>query len=152
MGSQSFKSVICVFAGGVLGTALRAGLSFLQPSTAAWPYVTFAVNLVGALILGFLLEYLSLTGSDEGGRKLFRLFAGTGIMGGFTTYGTFILEVDTRFQAHAVALGVAYALVSVICGLVMAGVGIISARKIAGTPGGASGAEAIATSEERDAR
>jgi protein CrcB len=122
---------LCVFAGGALGTAIRAGFSFLQPASVTWPYVTFVVNLCGAFILGFLLEYLSLTGKDEGGRKLFRLFAGTGIMGGFTTYGTFILEVDSRFQAHKIGIAVAYAIVSVVCGLVLAGLGVMTANAVA---------------------
>lgn len=122
---------LCVFAGGVIGTSIRAGLSFLQPSTVGWPFVTFTVNLLGALILGFLLEFLSLTGEDKGGRKLFRLFAGTGTMGGFTTYGTFILEVDSRFEASHIALAVTYALISVVCGVALAGLGVVCANRIA---------------------
>jgi CrcB protein len=126
-----FAPVGCVFIGGVLGTSIRAAFSFLQPTDTAWPYVTFIVNLCGAFILGLLLEYLSITGKDEGGRKLFRLFAGTGIMGGFTTYGTFILEVDTRFEGHQIWLAVAYAVVSVVCGVALAGLGVVAANRIA---------------------
>lgn len=129
--SKKFAPALCVFAGGVIGTSIRAALSFLQPADTAWPAATFTVNLCGAFILGFLLEYLSLTGEDKGGRKLFRLFAGTGIMGGFTTYGTFILEVDTRFQHHQIALALAYVIVSVIVGLVLAGLGVLLANRIA---------------------
>ena len=128
---SSFVPALCVFVGGVIGTSIRASFSALQPAEASWPYVTFVINLAGAFILGFLLEYLSLTGEDRGGRKLFRLFAGTGIMGGFTTYGTFILEVDTRFQSHHLVLALAYALVSVLCGLALAGAGVVLANRVA---------------------
>lgn len=122
---------LCVFAGGVLGTAIRTALSLAQPASIQWPWVTFAINCAGACILGFLLEYLSLTGKDEGKRKLFRLFVGTGVMGGFTTYGTFILEVDSRVLAAHAVLGIGYAVVSIALGLVMAGLGIALAHKIA---------------------
>jgi protein CrcB len=127
---------LCVFVGGAIGTALRTALSLLQPTNFAWPWVTFIVNSLGALLLGFLLEYLSRTGKDEGCRKLFRLFAGTGVMGGFTTYGTFILEVDSRVIGTHVALGIGYAVVSILLGVILAGAGIVladavTARKIA---------------------
>lgn len=121
---------LCVFAGGAVGTALRTALSLLQPTNIAWPWATFIVNSLGALLLGFLLEYLSRTGKDEGRRKLFRLFAGTGVMGGFTTYGTFILEVDSRVVGAHAALGIGYALVSVLLGVMLAGAGGVLADAV----------------------
>ncbi|MFT8443321.1 MAG: CrcB family protein [Bifidobacterium aquikefiri] len=113
-----------VFVGGVMGTAIRAALSGMQSSNWTWPWVTFCINMVGSTLLGFLLEYLAGTGNDVGARQSFRLFVGTGIIGGFTTYGTFILEADTRLLGAHLLLGLSYAAVSIVLGLVFAGCGV----------------------------
>jgi protein CrcB len=99
-----------------------------------WPWATFLINCVGAFLLGFLFEYLAATGEDRGIRQAVRLCCGTGMLGAFTTYGTFILETEQRMtsgQARTVIIGVGYALISVIGGLFLAGLGVSLARVIA---------------------
>ena len=71
-------------------------------------------------MLGFLLELLARTGEDSGKRKLFRLAIGTGVLGGYTTYSTFIVEVDTRLVQGAILEGLSYACVSIFLGLIAA--------------------------------
>ena len=117
-----------VFLGGIIGSGLRAGLSLLQSAGWSWPWVTFCINLLGSLLLGFLLEYLATTGPDTGRRRDLRLFAGTGLIGGFTTYGTFILEADTRILERNIGVAAAYLLVSVLLGVLFAGIGVLAAR------------------------
>lgn len=135
--------IFCVFAGGLLGTAARAGLSLLQPAAhtavqlQAWPWATFTVNMLGALLLGFILELWQHLGSDTGMRQATRLLLGTGIMGAFTTYGTFIWETILRFgssSARAGVIGLFYALASLVGGLLAAGIGIVIARLVSGLP------------------
>ena len=135
--------IFCVFAGGILGTAARAGLSLLQPAAhtavqlQAWPWATFTVNMLGALLLGFILELWQHLGPDTGTRQATRLLLGTGIMGAFTTYGTFIWETILRFgssSARAGVIGVFYALASLVGGLLVAGIGIVIARLVSGLP------------------
>lgn len=128
-----------VFIGGVLGSSVRAALSMMQPTTWAWPWITFCINMVGSLLLGFLLEYLARTGEDRGRRRSFRLFAGTGIIGGFTTYGTFILEADTRLMQFHVWVAVAYLGLSILLGIAFAGVGVGLAQRTAHLTHGKSG-------------
>jgi fluoride ion exporter CrcB/FEX len=86
--------------------------------------MTLLINLTGSFILGCLLEYLATTGEDVGARRIWRLGLGTGTIGGYTTYSTFILETDTRITGHAVALALVYLAISVVVGLVCAGLGI----------------------------
>ena len=50
--------------------------------------------VAGAFLLGWLLEALSRGGPDEGRRRAIRLFVGTGIMGGYTTYSSFAVDTD----------------------------------------------------------
>ena len=135
--------IFCVFAGGLLGTAARAGLSLMQPAAhtavqlQAWPWATFTVNMLGALLLGFILELWQHLGPDTGTRQATRLLLGTGIMGAFTTYGTFIWETILRFgssSARAGVIGLFYALASLVGGLLAAGIGIVIARLVSGLP------------------
>ncbi|MCI1211207.1 MULTISPECIES: fluoride efflux transporter FluC [Bifidobacterium] len=118
------QSVAAVFAGGSVGSLIRISLSKLQAPDASWPWMTLLINLTGSFILGCLLEYLATTGEDVGARRIWRLGLGTGTIGGYTTYSTFILETDTRITGHAVALALVYLAISVVVGLVCAGLGI----------------------------
>lgn len=125
------QQALAVFCGGLLGTALRALFSSFQPANAVWPWATFLINLVGAFLLGFYFEYLAATGEDRGIRQALRLCFGTGMLGAFTTYGTFILETEQRLasgNARTIIIGIGYALISVIGGLFCAGLGVYFAR------------------------
>lgn len=110
-----------VFLGAAVGAASRVGLGSLwQGAAIPWAYVL--INLWGAFALAVL--YGGLAG--EGGQVLaakhqqaVRLAVGTGFMGGFTTYSSFMLQVF-KLPAH---LAFSYALGSLVAGLVVAVVG-----------------------------
>lgn len=87
-----WRYIALVFVGGSLGTAARYLLSVVIPSWQGIPLPTIAVNVVGAFVLGLLLEALVRGGPDEGIRRDLRLLVGTGFLGGFTTYSTFAVE------------------------------------------------------------
>lgn len=114
-----------VAVGGGLGTLARWLLeSAFAPEPGGWPWTTFWINLAGSLLLGVLLEWLVRGGPDRGPRRAVRLGVGTGLIGGFTTYSTFVLETVSLAQNGHPAVGVAYALVSIVLGVVAAGAGI----------------------------
>ena len=121
---RQHQAPLAVFAGGALGTLVRAGLARLWPHTAGeLPTATLAVNLVGALALGFLLGRLALA-PDTGWRRTLRLGLGTGFMGGLTTYSTFIVEVE-HLAGGADLLGAAtYLAGSLVAGVALAAVGL----------------------------
>jgi len=121
-----------VLVGGALGTSLRSWLEDTWGQPSGWPWVTFAINLVGSFLLGLLLESLVRGGPDEGRRRAVRLGCGTGVLGGFTTYSTFVLEVHRLDTAGEVATAVVYPLVSVVLGVVcaVAGMWLASRRRI----------------------
>lgn len=99
----------------MLGTALRAGIAELLPAT-QWPWATLTVNLTGALLLGLLL------GAQHNTSAMRLAFLGTGLLGSYTTFSTFVVEVvDLRGEP---ALAVAYALVSVTLGVWLAARGM----------------------------
>ena len=121
---RQHQAPLAVFAGGALGTLVRAGLARLWPHTAGEvPPATLAVNLVGALALGFLLGRLALA-PDTGWRRTLRLGLGTGFMGGLTTYSTFIVEVE-HLAGGADLLGAAtYLAGSLVAGVALAAAGL----------------------------
>ena len=90
--------------GGAVGTAARYLLSvwLLRALGPAFPYGTLAVNVIGSLLLGAIMQagldttLLSPTA---------RVVLGTGVMGGFTTYSTFNYETLQYLQAGAWAMG-----------------------------------------------
>ncbi|MBD5784753.1 CrcB family protein [Cellulosimicrobium terreum] len=132
--------------GGAVGTTARALLEHVfAPVPGSWPWTTFAINVVGSFVLGVLLETLVRSGPDEGRRRTVRLGCGTGVLGGFTTYSTFAVEAERLLTGGHAALGVAYALVSVVVGIVAACAGIVLAgawarRRRAGRAGQEAGA------------
>jgi CrcB protein len=125
-----------VFLGGSLGTAIRLGISQFQVTTptSPWPWATFLINLSGACILGFVLELIVAANrtqcSESHARRNFRLFFCTGVLGGYTTYGTFIVESDSLMSSPQWAIGLVYAIASVILGLCFAALGVWVARKL----------------------
>lgn len=105
-----------VFAGGTLGTLARHLLSLVIPAWGGMPVPTFVINVTGAFLLGWLLRALTHRGPDHGARRAVRLFAGTGFLGGYTTYSAFALDVDGLIASSDVGAAVLYGLATVVVG------------------------------------
>lgn len=116
---------ILVGLGGAIGTLARYLLGLAVPGIVG----IFAINLSGALMLGWLLTALKTRGPDEGRRVSVRLFAGTGVLGGYTTYSTFAFGTAGLVTGGDTALGIAYAIASVVLGTACAVVGILLGRR-----------------------
>jgi CrcB protein len=106
--------IAAVFAGGAVGTLLRAGLSVAWPLPASqWPWPTFAVNIVGAFLLGYfttrLQERLPLSSYR-------RPALGTGLCGGLTTFSTMQVEIVKMIEGAHFALALGYAAASLAAG------------------------------------
>ena len=105
--------LVFVMIGGALGSGARyltgrAALSLFGPN---FPYGTLAVNLIGGLLMGMLAGTLARAG---GNGEPWRLFAGIGVLGGFTTFSSFSLDVVTMIERGAPGSALSYALLSVI--------------------------------------
>lgn len=105
-----------VFVGGALGTAAREALVLFLPTSHDFPWVILSINVVGAFLLGLLLEALAMRGPDRGIRRTVRLLVGTGFMGGFTTYSTLATAVASLVGAGSAGIGIAYGLATVVLG------------------------------------
>lgn len=99
-----------VMAGGAIGAALRYLTSLALPVRAGWPWGTLAVNVIGGFAMG-LMAAAVLKGQAS---ETLRLFAGVGILGGFTTFSAFSLESFHLIENGQSGLALAYVAASVI--------------------------------------
>lgn len=117
--------LLLVFLGGAAGTAGREAVNLLLPSQQGFPTATFAVNILGALLLGLLLESLGSFGGSPGRARRMRLLLGTGFMGGFTTYSTLAVDGALLLGTGSAGLGALYALGSIVLGAAASWCGIL---------------------------
>lgn len=99
--------------GGAIGASGRylVGLFAVRFLGLGFPYGTFIVNILGAFLMGLLIEALALrlNGSQE-----LRIFLATGVLGGFTTFSAFSLEVANMIERDQWSVAVFYAIASVV--------------------------------------
>jgi fluoride exporter len=121
--------LLVVLVGGAVGTAAREGLSLAIPVVGGLPLAILVINLVGAFVLGLLLETLVRNGPDVGRRRLTRLGLGTGFCGGFTTYSTLAVGTAALLREGSGGLAIGYALGSVVLGAVAAWAGVVAGSR-----------------------
>ncbi|RKY51641.1 MAG: fluoride efflux transporter CrcB [Candidatus Neomarinimicrobiota bacterium] len=82
--------IFFLMAGGALGTLARYGVSGISYRlfNATFPYGTLVVNLIGSLLIGFLWGFWELEHIPVN----IKVFVFIGILGGFTTFSSFMLE------------------------------------------------------------
>lgn len=105
---------LLVFLGGGVGAALRFGAGTLWLRAAGPSHLwgaTLVINALGGLLMGALVAFLA--ARAEGGERLRQLVA-VGVLGGFTTFSTFSLELTAMLERRAYGLAGAYALASVV--------------------------------------
>ena len=83
----------------------------IAPGT-AWPWGTFAANLIGGFAMGLLVGWLARGGQGAG--EPMRLLLGVGVLGGFTTFSAFSLETMLMLQRGQSGLALAYVVASVV--------------------------------------
>lgn len=122
-------SLLLVMMGGALGAGARylvgkALLGWLGPD---YPWGTLAVNLLGGLAMGALAGMLGrMTAGDQA-----RLFLAVGVLGGFTTFSAFSLELVTMLERGAMMTAMGYALASVAGAVVAVFAGLAMTRGLA---------------------
>lgn len=103
----------------MLGGALGAGGRHLvNRATLGWfgagfPWGTLTVNLLGGFGIGLLVGILARQFGDGSGAENWRLFLGTGLLGGFTTFSAFSLEIVGMADRGQPGLAIGYAALSV---------------------------------------
>lgn len=127
-----FAASLNVAIGGAVGAVLRYQLgrgmtAWLGPNAiTAFPWATLTANVVGSLAMGVLVGWLARYGSGEG--EQMRLLLGVGLLGGFTTFSAFSLEMMSLVERGQVLTAVSYAGVSIFAGLAALYLGIVAMR------------------------
>jgi CrcB protein len=119
---------LLVIVGGMVGAPLRylTDRAVQTRHDTVFPWGTFAVNVVGCLILGLLTGAVA---AGTAGSHL-QLFLGTGLCGALTTYSTFSYETLRLTETGAGFYAAANVLVSVTAGLGAAFAGVSFAQAL----------------------
>jgi CrcB protein len=115
------RRLAAIYVGGVLGALARVGLSEAAPhGPDGWPWATFAVNMAGALLLGYFVTRLR----DHPEDGLAHPFLTTGICGTLTTFSTLQLELFEMIDAGHLGLATAYVGATLVAGFAFVRLGI----------------------------
>lgn len=108
--------VAAIALGGGIGAAARYGAALLWPTKAgAFPWTTLAVNVVGCAIIGVFLVVIT---QGVTAHPLVRPFFGTGVLGGFTTFSTYAVDVEHLVSAGKADTALTYLALTVMAALV----------------------------------
>jgi CrcB protein len=120
------NSLLLVMLGGALGSGARhlTGRATLAAFGPDFPAGTLSVNIVGGLLMGLLAGVLS----RSGGNEPWRLLLGVGVLGGFTTFSSFSLDVVTLVERGQPGVALGYLLLSVVGSIAALVAGLAVAR------------------------
>ena len=104
---------IFVAMGGAVGAMLRYAISLIPVKT-DFPVLTLITNIMGAVLIGFVVGMASIR--QETSQHLI-LFLKVGVCGGFTTFSTFSLEAMRLFEQNKIGMGILYVVASVVCSI-----------------------------------
>ncbi|RMB36791.1 camphor resistance protein CrcB [Sphingomonas sp. PP-F2F-G114-C0414] len=121
--------LLYVMVGGAVGSGARylTGRAMLSLLGADYPFGTLAVNLIGGLLMGVLVGVLARNTASE----TWRLLLGVGVLGGFTTFSAFSLDVVTMIERGVIGVAFGYVLVSVIGSVAALFAGLSAVRAVA---------------------
>ena len=113
--------------GGALGALARWGVAEALPrEDGGWPWATLLVNLTGCLLIGLLTGALARRSPEPAWA---RPFLAVGVLGGYTTWSTFAVEVVALTDAGAPGLAAGYVLASVVGGVLAVAAGVAAVRR-----------------------
>jgi len=122
---------LLVFFGAGLGGALRHGVNL---TCARWcglefPWGTLTINILGSTLMGLAAGWFAFKAGESWSQHA-RLFATTGVLGGFTTFSAFSLETALMIERRAYGTAAGYAGASVLLSITALFVGLIVARRV----------------------
>lgn len=122
------QSILLVGLGGALGAMGRYGVGVWvgRLHSSPFPLGTFTVNIIGSLAMGLLIGVL--TRLMPPWQNEARLLVAVGLLGGFTTFSAYSLDIVTLIERHQAGVAFFYALISVLAGVAALFAGLFLAR------------------------
>ncbi len=121
---------LLVALGGAAGALARWGVAVALPrSSGGWPWATLTVNLTGCLLIGVLLAVLAARRPDD---DRMRTFLGAGVLGGFTTFSAFAVEVAELLRRGMPVSAAGYVAASVLGAVLAVAAGIRVVQALVG--------------------
>lgn len=122
------KNFLLVFVGGGLGSGLRyLIIKYLNSSLGSFPLGTFAVNIIGSLLIGLVLGYTAKENSLSQNQVL---LLATGFCGGFTTFSAFAQENFQLLKTGDIMQFSIYTIGSIVVGLLAVFIGLYIAKNL----------------------
>ncbi len=121
--------VLSIAAGGAIGSVLRhfVGKTALAMLGGAFPYGTLIVNVAGSFVMGVLVALFAYTINPS---QEVRAFLTVGVLGGFTTFSSFSLDVVTLYERGEVASAALYIFLSLVLSLTGVFAGVLLVRSL----------------------
>ncbi|MEU9882109.1 fluoride efflux transporter CrcB [Streptomyces phaeochromogenes] len=120
--------VAVVSVGGALGASARYGATLLWPThTGGFPWTTFWVNVVGCFVIGAFMVVIT---EAWAAHRLVRPFFGTGVLGGFTTFSTYAVDIQRLVDTGHPRTALAYLAATLVAALAAVWLAVTAARRI----------------------
>lgn len=121
-------AVVAVVAlGGAVGASARYGAALLWPTApGGFPWTTLVVNVVGCAVIGVFMVVISEAWSAH---RLVRPFFGTGVLGGFTTFSTYAVDIERLVDGGRAGTGLVYLGVTLLAALAAVGSAVWLTRR-----------------------
>ena len=123
------KLLLLASAGGALGAGVRFIVyqQVARLSGATFPWATLIVNVVGSLLIGVLIAVLLDRLPDAAGLRAFFI---AGVLGGFTTFSAFSIDVVALIERAEIMQAMLYVLGSVVLSVVACWIGLVTTRAL----------------------
>jgi CrcB protein len=120
--------VAVVSAGGAFGASARYGASLLWPAqVGGFPWTTFWVNVTGCFVIGVFMVVIT---DVWAAHRLVRPFFGTGVLGGFTTFSTYAVDIQKLVDTGHPRTGLAYLAATLLAALAAVWLAVTAARRV----------------------
>ncbi|MDF3299249.1 fluoride efflux transporter FluC [Streptomyces tropicalis] len=120
--------VAVVALGGAVGATARYALSLAWPTPAGgFPWATFCTNVAGCAVIGLFMVVIT---DVWAAHRLVRPFFGTGVLGGFTTFSTYTVDIQKLVGSGHAPTGLAYLAATPVAALAAVWLAVTAARRV----------------------
>ncbi|MFC8089520.1 fluoride efflux transporter CrcB [Streptomyces sp. NPDC057301] len=120
--------VAVVALGGAIGATARYAASLWWPAQpGGFPWATFWINVVGCAMIGVLMVIIT---EVRPAHRLVRPFVGTGVLGGFTTFSTYAVDIQHLVDSGHPGTGLAYLAATLIAALTAVWLATAATRRV----------------------